>query len=143
MHHGFNNLRGRDFIWEPKQAQEYLALPRWRRALERAYRSALGPALYYFIEIWWKLLFFPNRRQMPTPRLEFRVDSWLAAAAACTWVGLYLGRPDLLVRAYFGETILNRPVGCLHRAVRAVELDDGAGVSASHRSGTAVVCGKT
>jgi omega-6 fatty acid desaturase (delta-12 desaturase) len=87
VHHGFNNLRGRDFIWEPKQAQEYLALPRWRRAVERVYRGAFGPALYYFVEIWWKRLFFPNRRNMPASRLEFTWDSSLAAAAAVAWVG--------------------------------------------------------
>lgn len=90
VHHGFNNLRGRDFIWEPKQVEEYLALPRWRRALERVYRGAFGPALYYLVEIWWKRLFFPNRRQMPAARLEFTSDSLLAAAAAITWIGAIL-----------------------------------------------------
>ncbi|MGD0501126.1 MAG: fatty acid desaturase [Steroidobacteraceae bacterium] len=85
VHHGFNNLRGRDFVWEPKEVDEYLALPKWRRALERIYRSALGPALYYFVEIWWRHLFFPNRQQIATPRLEFRLDCWLAAVAASTW----------------------------------------------------------
>ncbi len=87
VHHGFNNLRGRDFIWEPKQAQEYLLLPRWRRALERVYRGPLGPPLYYFVEIWWKRLFFPNRRNMPAARSEFTGDSLLAAAAAAAWIG--------------------------------------------------------
>ncbi len=87
VHHGFNNLRGRDFIWEPKQASEYLALPRWRRAVERIYRGALGPALYYFVEIWWKRLFFPNARNRPAVRMEFTWDSALAAVAAATWIG--------------------------------------------------------
>lgn len=88
VHHGFNNLRRRDFIWEPKHPGEYLALPPWRRAVERVYRSALGPALYYFVEIWWKRLFFPNRRQMATPRWEFKWDSLLAAAVGFAWVWL-------------------------------------------------------
>lgn len=88
VHHGFNNLRNRDFVWEPKQLTEYLGLPRWRRAVERIYRGALGPALYYFVEIWWKKLFFPNRENMPTPRLEFALDSLLAAVFASTWIVL-------------------------------------------------------
>ena len=87
VHHGYNNLRGRDFVWEPKDPAEYLALPPWRRAVERIYRGASGPALYYFVEIWWKKLFFPNRRNMPTSRTEFIVDSALVAAFAALWIG--------------------------------------------------------
>lgn len=91
VHHGFNNLRGRDFIWEPKEVREYLAQPRWRRAVERLYRSALGPAPYYFVEIWWKRLFFPNRRQMPSVRAEFILDSFLVALAASIWIAVIHG----------------------------------------------------
>ena len=86
VHHGFNNLRGRDFVWEPKSEAEYRALPAWRRSVEHLYRSALGPAIYYFVEIWWKRLFFPNRQNMPARRLEFTLDSSLALGVACVWV---------------------------------------------------------
>ena len=88
VHHGFNNLRGRDFIWEPKQTLEFLALPRWRRAIERLYRGAFGPPLYYFVEIWWKHLFFPNRKNLRASRREFTLDSILIAVMAVGWVGL-------------------------------------------------------
>ncbi|MGA2779281.1 MAG: fatty acid desaturase [Steroidobacteraceae bacterium] len=101
VHHGFNNLRGRDFIWEPKQTEEYLALPRWRRAVERIYRGALGPGLYYFVEIWWKRLFFPNRRQMPAARAEFTRDSMLAAAAAIIWIGAILWYAETHARSFW------------------------------------------
>lgn len=87
VHHGYNNLRGRDFVWEPMDPAEYKALPRWRRAVERIYRGAAGPALYYFVEIWWKRLFFPSRRQMPTSRRDFMMDSTLAAGFAALWIG--------------------------------------------------------
>ncbi len=86
-HHGFNNLRGRDFVWQPKQPEEYLALPRWRRAIERVYRGALGPAMYYLVEIWWKHLYFPNRRHIPSRRAEFNWDSLLVTVMALAWVG--------------------------------------------------------
>ncbi|MGE0116095.1 MAG: fatty acid desaturase [Steroidobacteraceae bacterium] len=88
VHHGFNNLRGRDFVWEPKTPEEYAALSPGRRALERLYRGAAGPAVYYFVEIWWQRMFFPSRRQMPTPRAEFKLDSLLVATVAVVWIGL-------------------------------------------------------
>ena len=87
VHHGFNNLRARDFIWQPMSVEEYLALPGWRRSVERIYRGPWGPGLYYFLEIWWKRLFFPNRGQMPTPRPEFRWDCVAAVCAALVWSG--------------------------------------------------------
>lgn len=87
VHHGFNSLRGRDFVWEPRQVQEYLAMSPGRRRLERLYRGAGGPAAYYFLEMWWRRLFFPNRREMPTRRFEFLADSVLVAAAAAIWIG--------------------------------------------------------
>ena len=109
VHHGFNNLRGRDFIWEPKQAEEYLALPRWRRAVERIYRGALGPAIYYFVEIWWKRLFFPNARNMPAARREFTWDSALAAVAAVTWIGAIFW----YTRAHDRSFLVTLSVACL------------------------------
>jgi omega-6 fatty acid desaturase (delta-12 desaturase) len=87
VHHGFNNLRGRDFVWEPLSAEDYRALPPWRRRVEHLYRSALGPGVYYFVEIWWKRMFFPNRHNMSARRLEFLLDSCLAALAMVVWVG--------------------------------------------------------
>lgn len=87
VHHGFNNLRGRDFVWEPKTPAEYAALPAWRQRVERLYRSVAGPPLYYLIEIWWRCLFFPGRRQA-RPRTEFKVDSLLVACVAGLWIAL-------------------------------------------------------
>ncbi len=88
VHHGFNNLRGRDFVWEPRTPAEYAALSPTARWRERLYRSALGPAIYYIVEIWWRRLFFPNHTQMPTQRAEFKLDSLLVAVFAALWIGL-------------------------------------------------------
>lgn len=87
VHHGFNNLRGRDFVWEPKTLAEYGALPRWRQRLERLYRSVAGPPLYYLVEIWWRCLFFPGPSQA-RPRTEFKLDSMLVTGVAALWTGL-------------------------------------------------------
>jgi omega-6 fatty acid desaturase (delta-12 desaturase) len=87
VHHGYTNLRGVDFVWEPRTLEEFRAMPRGRRMLERAYRSGWAPWLYYVVEIWWKRLLFPNRRQMPSRRPEFRRDSAVVCAFAALWIG--------------------------------------------------------
>lgn len=91
VHHGYTNLKGFDFVWAPYSMEEYAALPRWRRALERLYRNGLGAGLYYLIEIWWLKLFFPSRRQMATRRPIFLADCLLAAGFAALWIGALAG----------------------------------------------------
>ena len=86
VHHGYTNLKGFDFVWAPYSLEEFQALPRWRRALERVYRNGLGAGLYYLIEIWWLKLFFPGRRQMATRRPIFLWDCLLSAAFGAAWI---------------------------------------------------------
>lgn len=86
VHHGFTNLKGKDFVWQPLTLAEYQALPAWRRALERVYRSGWAPGLYYLIEIWWLRMFFPSRRYMPVRRAVFVADRLLSLGAAVGWV---------------------------------------------------------
>ncbi len=86
VHHGFTNLKGRDFVWQPLTVDEFARLSPTRRWLERIYRSGWGPGLYYFIEMWWLRMFFPSRRQMPARRGIFIADSLLALCAALVWV---------------------------------------------------------
>jgi omega-6 fatty acid desaturase (delta-12 desaturase) len=87
VHHGYTNLRGFDFVWQPQTLEGYRALPRWRRLLERVYRSGWAPWLYYMVEIWWARMMFPNREHMPTRRHIFTLDCLLVSAAALVWVG--------------------------------------------------------
>jgi acyl-lipid omega-6 desaturase (Delta-12 desaturase) len=86
VHHGYTNLRGFDFVWAPKSADEYARMPTWRRALERIYRSGWAPWLYYLVEIWWLRMFFPSERHMPSRRRIFFLDCALAALAGVMWV---------------------------------------------------------
>jgi omega-6 fatty acid desaturase (delta-12 desaturase) len=86
VHHGYTNLKGFDFVWEPLTLSAYRALPRWRRALERVYRSGWGPWLYYVVEVWWRRMLFPSRRQMPTRRAIFTADGVLVCAFAAVWL---------------------------------------------------------
>lgn len=80
VHHGFSNLRGRDYVWIPFSPQDWLGLSVWRRRLERLYRRPLGLGAYYFYEIWWKRLFFPQRRSMTSNRTSYFRDNVLNAA---------------------------------------------------------------
>jgi omega-6 fatty acid desaturase (delta-12 desaturase) len=90
VHHGYTNLKGTDFVWSPSTRAEFLAMSAWGRALERIYRSGWAPGLYYFIEIWWKRLFFPAKRYMPTRRGVFLGDSLLVGVFMLAWAALLL-----------------------------------------------------
>ncbi|MBC5782840.1 fatty acid desaturase [Ramlibacter sp. USB13] len=87
VHHGYTNLKGFDFVWAPHTAEEYAALTPVQKALDRIYRSGWAPGLYYLVEIWWKRMFFPSRRQMPTRRRVFLLDNLLVSAFALAWIG--------------------------------------------------------
>jgi omega-6 fatty acid desaturase (delta-12 desaturase) len=87
VHHGYTNLRGFDFVWAPKSAEEYASLPLWRRGLERIYSSGWAPWLYYLVEIWWLRMFFPSERHMPSRRRVFFLDCALASVAGAVWIG--------------------------------------------------------
>jgi omega-6 fatty acid desaturase (delta-12 desaturase) len=86
VHHGYTNLRGVDFVWQPHSLDEYRAMPRVRRWLERAYRSGWAPWLYYLVEIWWRRMFFPSRREMPSRRRIFLLDCLLVSGFALLWI---------------------------------------------------------
>jgi len=81
-HHGFANLKGRDQVWVPFSPEEWEALPRWRRGLERVYRSVWGFGLYYLVELWWNKLLFPTKRHVGAKRRIFVVDSIVSIAVA-------------------------------------------------------------
>jgi acyl-lipid omega-6 desaturase (Delta-12 desaturase) len=86
VHHAYTNLKGFDFVWAPLTAQEYAALAPLRQRMERIYRSGWVPGLYYMVEIWWKRMFFPSRRQMPTRRRAFLLDNLLVCGFAVLWI---------------------------------------------------------
>lgn len=87
-HHGFNNLKGRDQVWAPLSKAEFDALPAWRRGMERFYRSGLGYGAYYFLELWWKKLFFATKREIGSSRPKYKLDSLLVSAGLLVWVGI-------------------------------------------------------
>ena len=99
VHHGYTNLKGFDFVWSPHTAEEYAALSPFQRGLDRIYRSGWAPGLYYLVEIWWKRMFFPSRRQMPTRRRVFLLDNLLVSAFGLAWIAALVLAAQLTGRA--------------------------------------------
>jgi omega-6 fatty acid desaturase (delta-12 desaturase) len=73
LHHGWTNVAECDYSWQPVSPVRYRAMPRWRRALEHAYRSWWGLWLHSIAEIWWKHMAMPradDRRYLDARRLH-------------------------------------------------------------------------
>ncbi|MBS1174123.1 MAG: desA [Burkholderiaceae bacterium] len=87
MHHGFTNLKGVDFVWEPKSREEYAAMTPFQQRMERLYRNGWSAWLYYMVEIWWKKMFWPNKKTQPARRPSFFWDNVLVSVYAVLWIG--------------------------------------------------------
>jgi len=59
IHHGFTNLKGRDYVWEPMSPAEYASASAGRRWFYRLCRGPFGGLPYYLVEMWWKKNFIP------------------------------------------------------------------------------------
>jgi len=86
-HHGFTNLKGRDYVWTPFTREEFVKLPWIRQKMEKLYRSGFGQGVYYMIELWWKKLMFPSRKHVGARRKSHFWDSVLVSAFALLWIG--------------------------------------------------------
>ena len=91
QHHRYTNLRGYDPAYCPFSKEEYDRLPPYRRVLERWYKTAPGLALYYVIEIWWKLgFFYSGRGRRPRRKVIYSLDrlsvlGFVVAQAVAVW----------------------------------------------------------
>jgi omega-6 fatty acid desaturase (delta-12 desaturase) len=93
-HHGFNNLKGRDQVWAPFSKEEFDQLPAHRRALEHVYRSGLGWGLYYFLELWWKKLYFATKKEIGATRRKYTWDSVLVTLGMAGWLAAVVALAD-------------------------------------------------
>jgi omega-6 fatty acid desaturase (delta-12 desaturase) len=59
QHHRRTNLKGIDPVWAPMSPSEYRTASPLRRLLERLHRSAFGPVIYYYSEIWLPCMLLP------------------------------------------------------------------------------------
>jgi omega-6 fatty acid desaturase (delta-12 desaturase) len=100
LHHGWTNLRDKDYAWQPLSLSEYDALPCWRRTLERIHRSTCGVAFYSMVEIWWlrMIRLAPSDRAL-LERTPHRFDRLLVGLFAFTMIGMLslAGMPAVLL----------------------------------------------
>jgi omega-6 fatty acid desaturase (delta-12 desaturase) len=92
LHHGWTNVSECDYSWRPSSPATYLAMSRWRRALERVYRSWWGLWLHSIVEIWWKHMAMPresDRRYLDARLLaadRLLVGTSVALHVAACWL---------------------------------------------------------
>jgi acyl-lipid omega-6 desaturase (Delta-12 desaturase) len=97
-HHRFNNIRGKDYVWEPMSPSEYAESGLIRRLSYRFYHHPLGIAFYYLPEIWFKKLIFPWPSVVGSIKAIHLFDtlavwSFLALELAlCVFVGAKFGK---------------------------------------------------
>ncbi len=77
VHHGFTNLKGRDWVWTPLSKSEYESLSPTGRLLQRIYRTPAGLGLYYALELWWNRMIVPEKAYLPAKRSIYRKDQAL------------------------------------------------------------------
>lgn len=77
LHHGGTNLRGKHPDFVPMTKEEFDRQPRWRRLLEKVYRSPLGPGVSYLIEFYLGYILIPNAEHRPPQRRQFMWDRLL------------------------------------------------------------------
>ncbi len=105
VHHGQTNLKGFDFVWAPFSTDEYHALPPLRRWLERVYRSGWVPGLYYFIEMWWLRMYFPNKTYMGARRAVFIWDGILVTLFGLLWGALMVWAAGITHQSVIGTLV--------------------------------------
>lgn len=97
IHHRYTNLKTKDNLWVPCSKQEYERLPLSRRLAYRFYRSLFGMLFYYPIEIWWKKLFLPNRKQMGDYKGTYIRDTLIVAVYLLILLYFLISPPSSLV----------------------------------------------
>ena len=92
LHHNNPNVQGIN-SWSPFSKIEFDALPEWRKAVERFYRSIFGMCFYYLVERWWQHKFFPFVKYTGERRPGQIMDFLLVAGylVAFIWMLVYAG----------------------------------------------------
>jgi acyl-lipid omega-6 desaturase (Delta-12 desaturase) len=95
VHHGWTNLRTKDYVWAPISKSEYDQLSRWNQWRVRFHRSVLGFALYYLVEINFKKIWMlqPEVRNARVRRM-WMLDNTLLVAAILgqAWLWIWLAQ---------------------------------------------------
>jgi omega-6 fatty acid desaturase (delta-12 desaturase) len=96
LHHRRNNLIGVDPVWAPMSVSDYRNASAPRRLLERIYRSAFGPVVYYYAAIWMTWMLLPltpqalRRWKQHAPDSVFVLTGFLGLIAGIAALGSIL-----------------------------------------------------
>jgi omega-6 fatty acid desaturase (delta-12 desaturase) len=74
LHHGWTNVRNKDYTWMPLSTDEYARLSPLRRFMHRRYRTWWGPGPYYIVELWAKYGMTGAKAQSARMNALFWVD---------------------------------------------------------------------
>jgi omega-6 fatty acid desaturase (delta-12 desaturase) len=88
LHHGGTCLKQKQPDFPPMSKEEFQALPRWRRRLERIYRSALGVGLCYAVEFYVRCLLFPVKKKRSPEIVPFHLDRLLVVGFLIAQLGV-------------------------------------------------------
>jgi omega-6 fatty acid desaturase (delta-12 desaturase) len=94
MHHGWTNVRSKDFTWTPLSKADYDALTPVGRFMQRQYRTWWGVGIYYIIEIWTKYGMTGAKPQTPRMNVLFWADRLSIVAFTALLVAAVLGLTD-------------------------------------------------
>jgi omega-6 fatty acid desaturase (delta-12 desaturase) len=98
VHHRFNNIRGKDYVWEPMAPEDYASASLIRRLAYRWYRFPLGVFCYYLPEFWIKRMIVPRPAVVGRIRAVHVFDTALVWAfgavqiCAVAWIGSLFGK---------------------------------------------------
>lgn len=95
LHHGGTCLQRKQPDFPPLSKGEYDALPAWRRAVYRLYRSPLGVGLCYLFDFYGRFLLVPRQEQRRQLAHTFEWDRLMVLL----FLGLQLGAGYLLAAA--------------------------------------------
>ena len=97
-HHRYNNVRGKDYVWEPMTPRQYRVAKLATRAAYRFFRSPPGIFCYYGVEIWAKRMILVVPWRLPDRRGAYWWDLitvWTFAplqSLLVIWIGSLFGR---------------------------------------------------
>jgi omega-6 fatty acid desaturase (delta-12 desaturase) len=94
MHHGWTNVRSKDFTWTPLSKADYDALTPVGRFMQRKYRTWWGVGIYYIVEIWTKYGMTGAKPQTSRMNVLFWADRLSIVAFTVLLVAAVLGLTD-------------------------------------------------
>lgn len=103
IHHAYTNLISHDYVYSPLSRQEYNNLSHWNKWKYKLYRSIIGHALYYGIEIWCKKMIVPRKNVLSKSEYQDKFWTYLQYSAPLL---IYMLSTLLLIIYFINHSVL-------------------------------------